>query len=86
MTSMNKQYKNLKRNTINKFPYFELIAKKILSKSLNPNLKSNLEGILNFWFQKILVNIGENNSRSKRTDMIYKRTDMIYPTHGSDLA
>jgi hypothetical protein len=56
---------------MNKFPYFELIAKTILSKSLNPNLKSNLEGIFNFWFQKILINIGECNSRSKRTDMIY---------------
>jgi hypothetical protein len=50
---------------MNKFPYFELIAKNILSKSLNPNLKSNLEGLFNFWFQKILINIGECNSRSK---------------------
>jgi hypothetical protein len=71
MTSMNKYYKNLKKYTINKFPCFELIAKKILSKSLNSNLKSNLKGIFNFWFQKILINIGECNSRSKLTDMIY---------------
>jgi hypothetical protein len=53
------------------FPCFELIAKKILLKSLNPNLKHNLEGIFNFWFQKILKNIGECNSRFKRTYMIY---------------
>jgi hypothetical protein len=56
---------------MNKSPYFALIAKKLLLKSLNPNLKSNLEGIFNFWFQKILINIGECNSRSKHTDMIY---------------
>ena len=56
---------------MNKFPYFEFIAKIILSKSLNPNLKSNLEGIFNFWFKKILLNIGECNSRSKCTHMIY---------------
>jgi hypothetical protein len=42
-----------------------------LSKLLNPNLKSNLEGIFNIWFQKILINNGECNSRSKHTDMIY---------------
>jgi hypothetical protein len=59
------------KNTINKHPYFELIAKRILSKLLNFNLKSNLEGIFNFWFQKILINIGECNSRSKSMDMIY---------------
>jgi hypothetical protein len=40
-------------------------------KSLNPNLKLNLEGIFNFWFQKILINIGECNSKFKHTDMIY---------------
>jgi hypothetical protein len=58
-------------NTTNVFPYFELIAKKILLKSLNPNPKHNLAGIFNFWFQKILINIDECNSRSKHTDMIY---------------
>jgi hypothetical protein len=63
-------FKSLK-NTINRFPYFKLIAQKILSKSLNSNLKSNLEGIFYFWFQKILINIGECNSRSKYKDMIY---------------
>jgi hypothetical protein len=56
---------------MNKIPYFEFIAKQILSKSLNPNLKSNLKGIFNFWFQKIFKNIDECNSRSKCTDMIY---------------
>jgi hypothetical protein len=56
---------------MNTFPYFELIAKKILLKSLNPNLKDNLGGFFNFWFQKILINIGEYYSRSKHTDMIY---------------
>jgi hypothetical protein len=56
---------------MNKFPYFELTTKRILSKILNPNLKSNLEGIFNFWFQKLLINIGECNSKSKCTDMIY---------------
>jgi hypothetical protein len=71
MTSINKQYKNLKKSSINKFPYFELIAEKTLLKSLNPNLKSNLKGIFNFWFQKILINIGDCNSRSKCMDMMY---------------
>jgi hypothetical protein len=42
-----------------------------LSKSLNSNLKSNLEGIFNSWLKKILINIGEYNSRFKRMDMIY---------------
>jgi hypothetical protein len=56
---------------MNTFPYFELIAKKILLKSLNPNLKENLEENFTFLFPKILINIGEFNSRSKRTDMIY---------------
>jgi hypothetical protein len=50
---------------------FWIHSKKILLKSLNPNLKSNLEGIFNFWFKKILINIGERNSRSKHMDMIY---------------
>jgi hypothetical protein len=39
-------------------------------KSLKSNLKHNLEGIFNFWFQKMLINIGECNSKSKHTDMI----------------
>jgi hypothetical protein len=69
-TSMKKYY-ILKKNTINKFPYFELIAKKILLKSLNSNLKSNSKGIFNFWFQKILINIGKCNSRSKHMDTTY---------------
>jgi hypothetical protein len=56
---------------MNTFPYFELIAKKILLKSPYPNLKSNLEEIFKFWFQKILINIGECNSRFKHTDIIY---------------
>jgi hypothetical protein len=30
-----------------------------------------IEGIFNFWFQKILINIDECNSTSKCTDMIY---------------
>jgi hypothetical protein len=68
---MNKSYENLKKNTINKFPCFEFIAKRILLKSLNSSLKLNLEGVFNFWFQKILINIGECNSRSKHMDMIY---------------
>jgi hypothetical protein len=42
-----------------------------LSRSPNPNLKSNLKGVFNFWFQKILINIGKCNSRFKRTDMVY---------------
>jgi hypothetical protein len=33
--------------------------------------KSHLEGIFNFWFQNLLINIDECNSRSKRTDIIY---------------
>jgi hypothetical protein len=53
------------------FPYFELVAKKILLKLLNPNLKSYLQGFFNFWFPKILINIGECNSRFKHTHMIY---------------
>jgi hypothetical protein len=44
---------------MNTFPYFELIATKILLKSVNSNLKHNLEGISNFFgfkkYQKILV-------------------------------
>jgi hypothetical protein len=50
---------------MNTFPYFELVAKKILLISLNPNLKSYLGGFFNFWFPKILINIGECNSRFK---------------------
>jgi hypothetical protein len=65
------QWISNKKITINTFSYFELIAEKILLKSLNPNLKSNLEGIFNFWFLKILINIGECNSRSKPMNMIY---------------
>jgi hypothetical protein len=42
------------KNTINIFPHFELIATKILSKSINSNVQSNLEGIINFGFKKKL--------------------------------
>jgi hypothetical protein len=56
---------------MNKLSYIKLITKKILLKSLNPNLKSSLERIFNFWFQNLLINIAEYNSRSKRTYMIF---------------
>jgi hypothetical protein len=71
------------KNTINIFPHFELIATKILSKSINSNLKSNLEGIINFGFQKNIINIGECNSRSKKKDMIYMSWYTIFVSKSS---
>jgi hypothetical protein len=41
-----------------------------LLKLLKFNLISNLEGIFNFLFQNLLLNIGECKSRFKHTDMI----------------
>jgi hypothetical protein len=53
------------------FLYFELVAKKNLIEITKSNLKSYLGGFFNFWFPKILINIGECNSRFKRMHMIY---------------
>ena len=43
-----------------------------MQKSLIFNLKSNLDGIFKFLFQKLLTKIGEYNRKSKCMDMIYK--------------
>jgi hypothetical protein len=59
------------KSTINNF-MFQTHSKMVHLKTTNINLKSNLEGIYNFSFQNLLINIGWYNSRSKHMDMNYK--------------